>query len=188
MFTLKYLVFICIAVAVPCLSFGQKQFLQKRSFYIVRHAEKDTGNNPAISAAGKKRAGDLYRELKNKKIDLIFVSQFRRTAMTADSLRIYKNIDSVHYTADAASDLLFKQINASAAKAKNILIIGHSNTLPSIIRKAGVENYIQKEIPDHEYDNLFIVKQKKGKAVLHAKKYGVVSVLPAKVSQMKSSQ
>ena len=188
MFTLKYLVIICFALAVPGWGFGQKQFLPKRTFYIVRHAEKDTGNNPAISAAGKKRAGDLYRELKNKKIDLIFVSQFRRTGMTADSLRMYKKIDTVHYIADASGELLFKKINERAQSAKNILIVGHSNTLPAIIRRAGVALFANKEIADHEYDNLFIVKQNKGKAVLQAKKYGVASVLPAKVSQMNLSQ
>ncbi|RYD77064.1 MAG: hypothetical protein EOP53_13620 [Sphingobacteriales bacterium] len=153
---------------------GQDGFTGKRTLYVVRHAEKDTvgGSNPAISSIGKERAGDLYKALKKKKIELIFVSQYKRTGMTADSLRIYKNIDSVHYTADATADNLFEQIKLRAGKAKNILIVGHSNTLPAIIRKAGVSGYTLKEIPDNEYNNLFIVKQRKGKAVMKLEKYG----------------
>ena len=177
------LMFVAIFILTPIVQ-GQPMGINAKTFYIVRHAEKDTGNNPAISITGKKRAGDLYRILKNKKIDLIFVSKFRRSGMTADSLRIYKNIDTLHYSADATSDLLFKKILSSAGKAKNILIIGHSNTLPSIIKKLGVENYLQKDIPDTEYDHLFIVKYKKGKAILQSKKYGDHSALSAKAAQM----
>lgn len=148
----------------------------KRIFYIVRHAEKDTGSNPAISAIGKQRAGDLYRTLKNKKIGLIFVSQYRRTGMTADSLRIYNKTDTVHYAADITGDKLFEKIQERAGAAKNILIVGHSNTLPGIIRKAGVSDYTEKEIPDNEYDNLFVIEYKKGKAVLKKLKFGQASV------------
>jgi len=60
--------------------------------------------------------------------------------------------------------------------------------LPSIIRRAGVNNYTQKEIPDNEYDNLFVVKQTRKKAILNKKKFGVVSVLSDKSGQMKISQ
>lgn len=157
----------------------QDGFTGKRNLYIVRHAEKDTagGNNPAISAIGKERAGDLYRALKKKKIDLIFVSQYKRTGMTADSIRIYQNIDTVYYAADVTGDKLFEQIKLRAGKAKNILIVGHSNTLPGIIRKAGVLSYTVKEIPDNEYDNLFIVEQKKGKVIMIQKKYGKPAVI-----------
>lgn len=157
---------------------------KKYTFYIVRHAEKDTGNNPAISAAGMKRAGDLFRVLKKKKIDLVLVSQYRRTGMTGDSVRIYKKIDTVQYVADANGELLFKKINSLPGNIKNILIIGHSNTLPSIIRKAGVQGFTKKEIPDYEYDNLFIVKINKGKAFLKSRKYGTVSVKPVKTKEM----
>jgi phosphohistidine phosphatase SixA len=167
---------------------GQQKSVPGPVFYIVRHAEKDTGTNPALSDAGKKRAGDLYRQLKNKKIDLVFVSQYRRTAMTADSLRLYQKIKTVEYTADLTAASLFDKMESNAGKAKNILIVGHSNTLPVIIRKAGVGSYTAKEIPDNEYDKLFIVKRKKGKSSLKIKKYGAPSAIAANPSQMKISQ
>ncbi|MFT3980360.1 MAG: phosphoglycerate mutase family protein [Ferruginibacter sp.] len=151
---------------------GQPGFKGKRTIYFVRHAEKDTGSNPVISAAGKERAGDLYRVLQHKKIDLIMATQYRRTGMTADSLRIYQHIDSIQYKADLTGDDFLAVLNSRAGKAKNILVVGHSNALPALIRKAGIENYMVKELPETEFDHLFIVTQKKGKASLRQLKYG----------------
>ncbi|MFZ4770616.1 MAG: SixA phosphatase family protein [Ferruginibacter sp.] len=185
---IKFLILIWLALPFVMVIYGQNTNCNNHTFYIVRHGEKDTGSNPVLSAKGKKRAGDLYRVLKDKRIDLIFVSQYQRTAMTGDSLRLYKDIETIHYTADATAEALFKKINSLSCKQKNILIIGHSNTLPSIIRRAGVNNYTQKEIPDNEYDNLFVVKQTRKKAILNKKKFGVVSVLSDKSGQMKISQ
>lgn len=153
---------------------AQNGFTGKRTLYIVRHAEKDTvgGNNPAISATGKERAGDLYRILKDKNIDLIMTTQFKRTGMTADSLRIYEKVDSILYKADATGADFLKTLNERAGNAKSILVVGHSNTLPAIIRQLGVTSYMMKELPETEFDNLFVVKQKKGMAFLQQKKYG----------------
>lgn len=47
-----------------------------------------------------------------------------------------------------------------------VLIIGHSNTIPPIIRRLGIPGFDLKEIPDHEYDNLYIVKPGKRKMIL----------------------
>src|SRR5436190_22211 len=68
--------------------------------FIVRHGEKETGNDPLLNAAGKTRAGDLMRALKNEGIQKIYVSRTRRSQMTGDSMRIQLAIDTVYYTAD----------------------------------------------------------------------------------------
>jgi phosphohistidine phosphatase SixA len=185
---MKQLFLVMVVFIITPVLFGQTNANMIRTFYIVRHAEKDTGSNPAISLIGRKRAGDLYRKLRHKKIDLIFVSQFRRTGMTADSLRLYKNIDTLHYLADTSADLLFQKINSLTTKPKNILIIGHSNTLPAIIRKAGIQGFMLKEIPDDEYDHLFVVKKRKNRAVLKSKKYGEYSLPASKALSMKLLQ
>ncbi len=175
---------LCFSVSVQ----AQEADNNKRTFYIVRHAEKDTGSNPAISTIGKMRAKALFQELKKKKIDLVMVTNYRRTGMTGDSLRIYKKVDTLHYGADVSGDLFLKKLNTLPAKYKNIVVIGHSNTLPGIIRKAGANEYTAKEIPDNEYDNLFIVKRKKGKWILQSKKYGLPSPPTTSATQMIISQ
>lgn len=169
----------CFSLLLIC--FGAKSqsgFKGKRTYYLVRHAEKDTvgGNNPAISVIGQKRAGDLYRILKKKNIDLIMATQYKRTGMTADSLRLYNKIDSLQYGADATGNKMVEVLIARSGKAKNILIVGHSNTVPVMIRKLGVAGYTVKELADTAYDDLFIVKVKNGKATLEQKKYGTSSL------------
>jgi 2,3-bisphosphoglycerate-dependent phosphoglycerate mutase len=59
---------------------------------------------------------------------------------------------------------------------KNILVIGHSNTILPIVKRLGVKNISIHEIPDDEYDYLFVVTYKKNKATLKVEKYGAKPV------------
>ncbi len=143
--------------------------------FIVRHAEKEPGKDPLLTAAGNARAGDLMRALQNEGIQKIYVSQYKRTQNTGDSLRLQLKIDTVHYTADTLCDNLISAIMEHSDFGKSILIIGHSNTLPQIIRKLGVTDYPYGDIPDNEYDHLFMIMYKKEKAKLKVMKYGAKS-------------
>lgn len=143
--------------------------------FIVRHAEKEAGKDPLLTAAGNARAGDLMRVLQNEGIQKIYVSQFRRTQNTGDSLRLQLKIDTVHYAADTVCDNLINAIIEHSDFGKTILIIGHSNTIPQIIRKLGVTDYPYGDLPDNEFDNLFMVTYKKEKAKLKVTKYGAKS-------------
>lgn len=161
------------------LSFGNKLIAQQETpvtkIYIVRHAEKEAGKDPVLTAAGNARAGDLMRALKNESIQKIYVSRTRRSQMTGDSMRIQLGIDTVHYTADTLCDNLVAAIMEHRDFGKTILVIGHSNTIPKIIRKLGVLDYPQADLPDNEFDNLFLVTYKKEKAIVKKTKYGASS-------------
>ena len=143
--------------------------------FIVRHAEKEAGKDPLLTAAGNARAGDLMRALQNEGIQKIYVSQYRRTQNTGDSLRLQLKIDTVHYAADTVCDNLINAIMEHSDFGKTILIIGHSNTLPQIIRKLGVTDYPYGDLPDNEFDNLFVISYKKDKPKLKVMKYGAKS-------------
>ena len=159
----------------------------KTNLYFVRHAEKEAGTDPVLTTNGNKRAGDLMRALKNKNIKRIYVTQFKRTQMTADSMRLQLGIDTVHYNADENGIDLFNKIVAYGDFNKSILIIGHSNTVPDYIKKAGVTNYPQANIVDTEFDNLYKVCYTRRfiigawKAHVKHSKYGVASVASAKM-------
>lgn len=157
-------------------------------FYVVRHAEKDTGNNPVLSIKGRQRAGDLHRVLQNRSVDLILVSQYRRTAMTGDSIRLYRNIEMKTYKADATADDLFKLVASFNGKYKHILVIGHSNTVPVIVRRAGVADYKVPELPDFVYDHLFSISVKNDKIEWKLEKFGSPSVQANTEIQMNISQ
>ncbi|MDB5203355.1 MAG: hypothetical protein JWQ27_2764 [Ferruginibacter sp.] len=151
--------------------------------YLVRHAEKDTvGKNPSLSAAGRKRAGDLYRLLKEKHIGKIYTTRYLRTQMTADSLRIYQQTDTAFYKADTSNAELINKI-LSGKKGINILIIGHSNTIPALVRMLGGA-LDMKDLPDNAYDNIFILERKKRKVKLKQEKYGDPSAAQVQQTRM----
>jgi broad specificity phosphatase PhoE len=72
---------------------------------------------------------------------------------------------------DALLDSLIKQKN------RRFLVVGHSNTIPAMLRHIGLTPSMEN-IPDNDYDNLFVVKLKWGlgrKISLKEKTYGKVS-------------
>lgn len=156
----------------------------RTKIYLVRHAEKATtpADNPVLTEDGNKRAGDLMRKLQDKNVKRIYVTQFSRTQMTGDSMRIQLGIDTVKYLAEENGNDLFAKILSHRDAGKTILIIGHSNTVPDYILKLGVSNYPTANIPDKEFDNIYLVYYKRtfpffGRYKAHVKKgkYGAAS-------------
>jgi phosphohistidine phosphatase SixA len=168
---MKCLLIFLIPLAFQNIAFAQQEPAITKIF-IVRHAEKETGKDPALTDAGNRRAGDLMRILQSEGIQKIYVSQYKRTQMTADSMRMQLKIDTVHYAADTLCDNLLNAIMQHSDFGKTILIVAHSNTIPQIIRKLGVTGYPYGDIPDNEFDNLFVITYKKEKAKLKKMKYG----------------
>ncbi|MEJ7625425.1 MAG: phosphoglycerate mutase family protein [Ferruginibacter sp.] len=147
--------------------------MKKGVIYIVRHSEKDTGINPGLTVAGRMRNGYLASALKSKKNypDRIYVTQFRRTQQTADSI-FFKGInDTTHYVADNNGDGLINQLKKHR-RDNNIVVIAHSNTIPVLIKRLGI-NESTVAIADNEYDNLFRIVYRKSKATLSRRKFGV---------------
>jgi broad specificity phosphatase PhoE len=168
-----------LLIFISFMGFQDNSFAQAKAgetrIFIVRHAEKLSGNDPRLTPEGNTRAGDLVRTLQNEGIQKIYVSQYRRTQNTGDSMRIHLKIDTVHYAADTLCDNLIYSIMEHWDFGKTILIIAHSNTIPQIIRKFGVLDYPFGDIPDKEYDNLFLITYKNQKAKIKLMKYGAKS-------------
>lgn len=143
--------------------------------YLVRHAEKGPGEDPLLSDAGNKRAGDLVKTLKNEKICHIYVTEYKRTQNTGDSVRLQLSIDTVHYLSDTSCTDLINKLIANKDVNNPILIIGHSNTISQIIRKLGLPDYPKDNIPANEFDNLFLLTFKNAQASLKSMKYGAAS-------------
>ena len=104
--------------------------------------------------------------LKDAGITKIFTSELRRTIETAAPLA-----SAIHVSPQriADTDVLTAKISASNARDR-ILVVGHSNTLPALLRALHVEPPIT--IADDAYDNLFIVVfPRDGRPVLLRLKY-----------------
>lgn len=142
--------------------------------YMVRHAEKEAGADPELTAQGKQRAGDLYKLMRDVKLARIYTTPYRRTSMTADSLRLNGAIDTVYYDADTTGHGLVRAIVQNNDLGKEILVIGHSNTLLRMARAFGVEG-LPSDIPDEEFDNIYTISFKEAKPLFSARKYGAPS-------------
>ncbi len=124
------------------------------TIFLARHAEKAEAaadpKNPELSAAGRARAESLARMLKDAGAVAIFATEFTRTQQTAEEVR--------RATGAAITIVPAKETAALLEKLKavqgNAVVIGHSNTLPEILKALGVEKPVT--IADDEYDNLFI--------------------------------
>jgi broad specificity phosphatase PhoE len=123
------------------------------TIFFVRHAEKaeSGGNDPDLSEAGRARAESLAHTLKDADISAIYVTELKRTQQTAAPLAKLRSIDPTIVPAKDSAALIAK-LRASTG---NTLVVGHSNTVPDLIKAFGIATPIQ--IADGDYDNLFVL-------------------------------
>jgi broad specificity phosphatase PhoE len=122
--------------------------------FIVRHAEKDesSSNDPGLSNAGRARAESLASMLKDAGVTTIYATEFRRTQETAAPLAQIVGLQVVTLPGKSAADFVAKLRELHDG---NALVVGHSNTIPLLIRALGIDTPIK--INDSDYDNLFVV-------------------------------
>jgi broad specificity phosphatase PhoE len=132
----------------------------QRLVFVVRHAERADGAaqqmqgqaDPPLSKAGEARAAKLAGMLADAGIKAIYVTEFRRTQDTARPLATRLGL--------VAQPVSFRDTSALVSKLRNehagdiVLVVGHSNTVPAIIKALGGP---EVTIAESEYDNLFIV-------------------------------
>jgi phosphohistidine phosphatase SixA len=121
---------------------------------VVRHAERaDATADSALSSAGQARAMRLAVMLKDAGITHIFTTDLRRTVQTAEPVAAALKVTPTEVPAGDL-DALLNRLRALSSRDR-VLVVGHSNTIPEIVRRLGVSTPIT--IGDQEYDNLFIV-------------------------------
>lgn len=104
--------------------------------YLVRHAEKTAGGrDPQLSEAGVQRASALASVLGNAGLDHVHSSNYRRTRNTALPTAQHLGMDLELYDPRNLDTLAEKL----TAKGGYHLVVGHSNTTPSLVRLLGGE-------------------------------------------------
>ena len=144
-----------------------------RTFYIVRHAEKATQNanmssDVELSDTGRERAEALMKVMVDKKIGYVFSTNTIRTKSTAKPSADHFGLATEIY--GPGPDSVF--IDLLKAKDKNTLIVGHSNTVDDIVNMLCGKNAVPGDLPDTEYDNLFIVEKLGNRYSFKRIKYG----------------
>lgn len=126
----------------------------------VRHAEKAAmpADDPALSEAGKRRAAELARQLVDADVvagvDAIYATPFRRTRETAQVVADALHLPIHAYSPDdneAVLETILKNY-----KGKIILVVGHSNTVPTLMADLGASKKVPP-IQENEYDNIYVV-------------------------------
>lgn len=142
-----------------------------QTYYVVRHAEKQTAENSKgstdvpLTVAGAQRAENLKNLLRNKKITHVYSTNTIRTKTTAQPTAAFFNLQVNDY--GPRPDTAF--IQTILSKKGNVLVVGHSNTVDDIVNGLMGKILINKDLDDVEYDNLFVVK-KRGKKMKFVRK------------------
>jgi broad specificity phosphatase PhoE len=123
------------------------------TLFIVRHAEKAEGgsDDPDLSEAGRGRAQSLANMLKDSGISAIYTTELKRTRQTAAPLASQLHLDPAIIPAKDTAALVAK-LRASSG---NILVVGHGNTIPDLIKAFSIATPIN--IAENDYDNLFVL-------------------------------
>ena len=143
-----------LGVLAPSLAFAQHLVI------VVRHAERADGGamsaakqtDPLLSVEGEARAKRLAAMLADSGIRAIYATEYKRTQDTAkpiaEKLGLKVQIQKGQDTAG-----LVALLKSSHAKDV-VLVVGHSNTLPDIIKSLGGPAF---KIPDDEYDTIYFL-------------------------------
>jgi len=138
------------------------------TIYFTRHAEKakEGGRDPILTEAGEARAAKLLEILKEEKVSAVYSTDFFRTKMTAQPTADYFKLTTKIYDHKSIDINLI----AKAHKGKTILVVGHSNSTPTLVNNLiGEERF--EQIDESDYSNIFRVKINNGKTNVEQMKY-----------------
>lgn len=161
--------------------------------YIVRHAEKELpshpppepgpgpGNmddddvegarmrkDPPLSAAGQRRAMALAEDLPIRELDAIYVTRSRRSEQTAAAVLALTGLEATHYPPKDYAGIA-KRLRARPGW--EILLVGHSNTIPPLLEALGAKQRIR--IGEAQYGDMWVVHAKPdGSATVERRRFG----------------
>jgi broad specificity phosphatase PhoE len=167
---MKYLAFALLVILSSC----------SNTIYIVRHAEKAPvpagasqmmASDPPLSDAGTARAEQLKEQLGNMNVKHIYSTNFKRTTSTAKPLADQLSLTINIYSSRRDSmDAFIQQLKG--IKKGNVLVVGHSNTVDDLCNKLAGSTVVAADLPETDYDNLFILKRKGSKYRFSRSTYG----------------
>lgn len=178
------LLFLSIAAAVlliqPARTNAQEEF-KPITVFLVRHAEKadEPRQDPPLLEKGTARSAALARLLSNSEIKAIYTSQFLRTKLTAEPLAKQLGLTVTAMTLKSnpknprqvAEESTAEVVNKILANGQNALVVGHSNSIPDVIKMLGGD--VVPTIDEQKFDDLFVVTVfAKNKARVVQLKYG----------------
>ncbi len=151
---------VAILLAVLAVDLAARTASAQTTIFFVRHAERaDSGSgeapkmatDPDLSDAGRARAQSLATVLKDAQVTAIFTTEYKRTQQTAAPLAKALGLTISPINAKDIAQLVKRLTTLKG----NALVIGHSNTVPDVIKALGAPP--PPDIPDDEFDNLYVL-------------------------------
>ncbi|WP_417664971.1 SixA phosphatase family protein [Pseudidiomarina sp.] len=122
------------------------------TLFIVRHAEKVPDKpDPELSVQGQQRAIHLAHLLKHVDLEHVYATKYQRAQQTAKPTAEMLDVAITTYAA-GDSEALIKSV---LEQQQNALIVGHSNTVPELVRLAG-GNHV--ELSEQDYGDVFMLQ------------------------------
>jgi 2,3-bisphosphoglycerate-dependent phosphoglycerate mutase len=169
---MKYFILVIFAILFNLQAVNAQKAI---TIFVVRHAEKDVTDvkqkDPGLSIQGVERAVDLMKYLSGSKLDSVYCTSYKRAVSTALPTAKKKGLILNIYNSEE-QDALAKQLIARA-QGKNILIVGHSNTVLNMVQAFGVKKPIG-ELTDDDYDYIFKITIVGTKAEVKVSHYGKI--------------
>ena len=149
------------SISVPLFAMFATVASAQQTVILVRHAEIQGAamaepKSLPLSEAGEARAKRLAALLKDAGIGAIYVTDFVRTKETAAPLARELNKDPV-VLPKGDPQALVERLRTDHG-GQTVLLIGHTDTLPSLARALG--HPAEVKIEPHDYSNLFVFTAK----------------------------
>ncbi|MER3430558.1 MAG: histidine phosphatase family protein [Blastocatellia bacterium] len=150
-----------LAFALSLLMFSISAEAQKKTFILVRHAEKsdEPESDPDLTDVGRERARRLSQIIGKFRPGAIYSTAFRRTRETAMPLAERRRLNIQTYDAKTPQDLVTA---ITKSEVKRFLIVGHSNTVPGLANLL-IGKEIFKQLDEGEYGTIWVIRFKNGR-------------------------
>ncbi len=150
-----FLILITSVLLFGCTAAKVNSTATSTTVYLMRHAEKakDGTKDPSLTAEGRERAQTLARKLKGENIRAIYSTDYKRTRETVAPLAEALELDVIIYNPKDLNSLK-EEILKEYKYGETIVIVGHSNTTPTLVNLLISKEQFQP-IDESDYTNLY---------------------------------
>ena len=144
----------CRVLAPALLSLGLSlPAMAQEAVFVIRHAEKEAGDDPTLTEAGRARAEGWVAMLAEAGIDAIFVTDRRRTQETGGIIGEGLGLTPVEVPRGDVTGLL-DQLSFDHEEDR-VLVVHHEELIPRVLEGLGVGEAV--EIGEEEFGAMFVV-------------------------------
>lgn len=125
---------------------------------LVRHAEKqaDQEKDPSLTPAGRLRAIQLDEILRNMPLTALYATPFKRTKETLKPISESREMTiQVIDVKEGISKHVSRGVENIRAEKGNVLVVGHSNTIPLLIKALGGPEI--DDIAETDYESIYLL-------------------------------